>query len=156
MNPAQQEAIGALIGLIPSISELQPQEMGNETCGSNVELRMNEFDEDAGISLEAKILISGSELREEQKICQELFGFEDSKVFVYIRFKARSNAQDSLDRLKQFLENMGSPQDQAAQFANLHWKADDQFVYLAIEPQEEMVAMALAQVPKLDWIKGDG
>ena len=144
------------MGLLPAVSELEPQDIGNETIGSNVHLHLNEFDEDAGISLETKILLSGSDLREEQKICQELFGFDDSKVFAYFRFKARSNAQDSLDRLKQFLENVGSPHEMAAQFATLHWKADDQYVYVAVEPQEEMVMMALAQVPKLDWIRGDG
>ena len=57
------------MGLLPAVSELEPQDIGNETINSNVHLHLNEFDEDAGISVETKILLSGSDLREEQKIC---------------------------------------------------------------------------------------
>jgi len=128
-----------------------------DTIKSNIQIKMNEIDEEAGIGAKGQLLLAGPTLDKLKEHGSVLFPDKsDDDMFVYISFRTKGDPQEFIDQVKGLIEAFGVPMDMLEQFGELKFQAADGEAMIGFKAADNEYAQLAKGFTVDSGVFGDG
>jgi hypothetical protein len=128
-----------------------------DTIQSNLQIKMNEIDEEAGIGAKGQLLLAGPTLDKLKEQGSVLFPDKsDDDMFVYISFRTKGDPQEFIDQVQGLIEAFGLPMDMLEQFGELKFQAADGEAMIGFKAADNEYAQLAKGFTVESGVFGDG
>jgi hypothetical protein len=104
---------------------------------TNIQVKMNDIDEEAGVGIKGQLLLAGPALNEVKEDGSTIFPDKaDDDLFFVVSIKTKGDPQEAIDEIKGMIEAFGLPMDMVAQFAELKFHAGDGEMHIGIKAND--------------------
>ena len=142
--------------IIGALNDVQETNFGN-TTQSNMQVKMNDIDEEAGIGIKGQMLMAGPTLEKLKEHGSVLFPDKsDDDMFTFISIRTKGDPQDLIDQIKGLIEAFGLPMDMVEQFGELKFEAADGEVLIGFKLADNEYAQLAKGFTVSSGVFGDG
>jgi hypothetical protein len=142
--------------IIGALNDSQETNFG-VTTQSNVQVKMNEIDEEAGIGIKGQMLLAGPILEKLKEHGSILFPDKsDDDMFVFISIRTKGDPQELVDQIKGLIEAFGLPMDMVEQFGELKFEAADGEVLIGFKAADNEYSQLAKGFTISSGVFGDG
>jgi hypothetical protein len=142
--------------IMNAVNQVKETNFG-DTIQSNLQIKMNEIDEEAGIGAKGQLLLAGPTLDKLKEQGSVLFPDKsDDDMFVYISFRTKGDPQEFIDQVQGLIEAFGLPMDMLEQFGELKFQAADGEAMIGFKAADNEYAQLAKGFTVESGVFGDG
>lgn len=142
--------------VMQAVNEIEESNFGPVT-ETNMQIKMNEIDEEAGIGVKAQFMFAGPTLDHLKEHGSVLFPDKsDDDFFVVLSIRVKGDPQETIDEIKGIIESFGLPLDMLEQFGELKFHPGDGEVLIGFKLAESEYAQMAKTFTVEPKVFGDG
>lgn len=142
--------------VMQAVNEISPGNYG-PTTESNLQIRMNEIDEEAGIGVKGQVIFSGPTLDKLKEHGSVLFPDRtDEDFFVIVSVRTKGNPQEFIDEVEGIISSYGLPMDMVEQFGEIKFHAGDGEALIGFKATDNPISQMAKSFTVKPSVFGDG